>query len=328
MNIYDIAEKAGVSIATVSRTLNGGPVKEKTKKKIMEIIEEEGYIPNVYAKNLNTQSVKIVGVFLPNIEDIYGSRIIAVLEKEMKRKGYDMILYNIGDGIDQISKHVSMMISRRIDALFVVGSKFQESPALEILAKAAEKMPVIGINTHFDQEGMYSVLSDDRQAIIDTIKLLHDRGHRRFLYLYDTRTPSGRKKLGGFCEGIENVGLEIDNQIMHWCNGYYMDAKEITTEILTNNTDVTAIMCAEDELAVGAVKAVLEGGYKIPEEIAVVGYDNSRLSYCCIPEISSVDNMPTELVNIASDLFTKVVSGEKAPRFTKVKCNLVERGTT
>ncbi|MBO5909547.1 MAG: LacI family DNA-binding transcriptional regulator, partial [Clostridia bacterium] len=104
MNIYDIAEKAGVSIATVSRTLNGGPVKEKTKKRILEIIEEEGYIPNVYAKNLNSQSVKIVGVFLPDIEDIYGSRVVAVLEMEMKKKGYDMILYNIGDGIDQISK--------------------------------------------------------------------------------------------------------------------------------------------------------------------------------------------------------------------------------
>ena len=328
MNIYDIAEKAGVSIATVSRTLNGGPVKEKTKKRIMEIIEEEGYIPNVYAKNLNSQSVKIVGVFLPDIEDIYGSRIVAVLEKEMKRKGYDMILYNIGDGIDQISKHVSMMISRRIDALFVVGSKFQESPALEILARASEQMPVIGINTDFDHEGMYSVLSDDRQAIIDTIKTLFDRGHRSFVYLYDTTSPSGRMKLGGFCEGIEKVGLEIDDQIMRWCNRYYMDAKMQTTEILTHNTDVTAILCAEDELAVGAVKAVLEGGYKIPEEIAIVGYDNSNLSYCCIPEISSVDNLPTELVTIASDIFTKVISGEKAERSTKIKCKLVERGTT
>lgn len=328
MNIYDIAEKAGVSIATVSRTLNGGPVKENTKKKIMEIIEEEGYIPNVYAKNLNSQSVKIVGVFLPDIEDIYGSRVIAVLEKEMKKKGYDMILYNIGDGIDQISKHVSMMISRRIDALFVVGSKFQQSPALEILAKASEQMPIIGINTEFDHQGMYSVLSDDRGAIIDAIKMLYDKGHRRFLYLYDTRTPSGMKKLGGFCEGIEKVGLEIDNQIMRWSNRYYLDAKEQTSEILNNNTDVTAIICAEDELAVGAIKALLDGGYNIPEEVAVVGYDNSRLSYCCVPEITSIDNLPTELVTIASDLFTKVVSGEDAPRCTKIKCNFVERETT
>ncbi len=328
MNIYDIAEKAGVSIATVSRTLNGGPVKEKTKKRILEIIEEEGYIPNVYAKNLNSQSVKIVGVFLPDIEDIYGSRVVAVLEMEMKKKGYDMILYNIGDGIDQISKYVSMMISRRIDALFVVGSKFQQSPALEVLRRASEQMPVIGINTQFEHEGMYSVLSDDKGAIIDTIKMLYDRGHRRFLYLYDTRTPSGIKKLSGFCEGIDLVGLDIDNQIMRLSARYYLDAKAETMEILKNNTDVTAIICAEDELAVGAVKASLEVGYKIPEEMVVIGYDNSRLSYCCIPEITSIDNLPTELVSIASELFSKVIAGEDAPRCTKIKCKFVERETT
>ncbi len=328
MNIYDIAEKAGVSIATVSRTLNGGPVKEKTKKRILEIIEEEGYIPNVYAKNLNSQSVNIVGIFLPDIEDIYGSRVVAVLEKEMKKKGYDMILYNIGNGIDEISKYVSMMISRRIDALFVVGSKFQQSPAFEVLHRASEQMPIIGINTEFDCDGMYSVISDDRQAIIDTVKTLYDRGHKRFLYLYDTRTPSGVKKLSGFCEGIDKVGLEIDDQIMRWSPRYYLDAKETTLDVLKNNTDVTAIICAEDELAVGVVKAVLEVGYKIPEEIAVVGYDNSNLSYSCIPEITSVDNLPTELVTIATDIFTKVTNGEKAPRQTVIKCNLVERETT
>lgn len=328
MNIYDIAEKAGVSIATVSRTLNGGPVKEKTKNRILEIIEEEGYIPNVYAKNLNSQSVKIVGIFLPDIEDIYGSRIVAVLESEMKKKGYDMILYNIGNGIDEISNYVSMMISRRIDALFVVGSKFQQSPAIEVLRKASGQMPIIGINSDFDFDGMYSVISDDYGAIIDTVKTLYDKGHRRFLYLYDTRTPSGMKKLKGFCDGIEAVGLDIDCQIMRWSKKYYLDAKESTIDVFKNNIDVTAVICAEDELAVGVVKAALEVGYKIPDEIAVVGYDNSSLSYSCIPEITSVDNLPTELVRIATDVFHKVVSGENAPNRTVIKCNLVERETT
>ncbi len=80
-----------------------------------------------------------------------------------------MILYNIGNGIDEISKYVSMMISRRIDALFVVCSKFQQSPAFEVLHRASEQMPIIGINTEFDCDGMHSVISDDYQAVIDTV---------------------------------------------------------------------------------------------------------------------------------------------------------------
>ena len=328
MNIYDIAEKAGVSIATVSRTLNGGPVKEKTRELIMKIIEEEGYVPNVYAKNLNSQSVNIVGVLLPDVEDIYGSRAVAVLEKQMKKQGYDMILYNIGDAINEISRYVAMMLSRRIDALFVVGSKFQESPSVEVLAKAAQKIPVIGINTDFEPDGMYSVLTDDRATVSGVVKMLYDRGHRRFLYLYDTRTPSGMKKLGGFCEGIAKVGLDIENQIMYLSSRYYADAKKATAEILKNNTDITAIVCAEDELAVGAVKACLEFGYKIPEDIVVTGYDNSHLSYCLIPELTSVDNLPNELGALAADVFAKVAAGENAPKRQVIECNVVERETT
>ncbi len=328
MNIYDIAEKAGVSIATVSRTLNGGPVKEKTRKLITEIIEKEGYVPNVYAKTLNSQSVNIVGVFLPDVEDIYGSRAVSVLEKEMKKQGYDMILYNIGDAVNEISRYVSMMLSRRIDALFVVGSKFQESPCLEVLSRAAKTIPVIGINTDFEQEGMYSVLTDDKSTVSSVVRMLAERGHKRFLYLYDRRTPSGMKKLSGFCDGIAEVGLEIENQIMHLSNRYYLDAKKATCEILKRNTDITAIICAEDELAVGAVKACLECGYSIPDDIVVTGYDNSLLSYCLIPELTSVDNLPNELGALAADVFSKVVKGEKQPKKQIIDCNIVERETT
>ena len=328
LNIYDIAKKADVSIATVSRTLNGGPVKKKTKEKILQIIEEEGYVPNAYAKNLNSQSVKIVGVLLPDIEDIYGSRAVAVLQKEMKKQGYDMLLYNIGDSIHEISRYVSMMLSRRIDALFVVGSKFQESPALEALQKAAEQISVIGINADFEPEGMYSVLTDDRKAITDVVLNLYSKGHRRFLYLYDTRTPSGMKKLGGFCEGISKVGLDLSEQIMCLTNRNYNSAKETVCDLLKNNTDITAIICAQDELAVGAVKACIECGYNIPEDIAVTGYDNSCLSYCSNPEITSVDNLPSALGAIAADIFKKVTRKEPVEKRNVIDCTLINRETT
>lgn len=328
MNIYDIAKKAGVSIATVSRTLNGGPVKDKTREEIMKIIEEEGYVPNIYAKNLNSQSVNIVGVLLPDVEDMYGSRAVLVLEKELKKQGYDMILYNIGNAINEISRYVSMMMSRKIDALFVVGSKFQESPAVEVLSNAAKTIPVIGINASFEDEGMYSVLTDDKATVSSVVRMLSDKGHKRFLYLYDTRTPSGMKKLAGFCDGITKSGLDIENQIMQMTNRYYADAKSATGEILKNNTDITAIVCAEDEIAVGAVKACMEFGYKIPDDIAVTGYNNSQLSYCLIPELTSVDNLPNELGALAAEVFSRVASGESAEKRQTIKCNIIERETT
>lgn len=328
MNIYDIAEKSGVSIATVSRAINGGLVKEKTKEKIMKIVEEEGYIPNAYAKNLTANETKIVGVFLPEVEDIYCSRATATLEKELREHGYDMLLYSIGDRFDDIEKNVSMMLSRRIDALFVVGSKFQRSSAYATLKKAARKIPVIGINSEFDGEGMYSVMTDDRRMVSSLVADLYAKGHRSFLYLYNTISPNGLKKLDGFKKGIEELKLDINKQELLLTEEDYALAKDKVLQILRSRKDITAVICAQDELAVGAVKASLALKLKIPDDIVITGYDNSLISYCSTPEITSVDNLPDKLAILATETFFKVLAGESVEKKKVIDCKLVVRETT
>ena len=325
MNIYDIAKQAGVSIATVSRVLNGGVVKASTRQRILRIMEEGEYVPNVCAQGLNSQSIRIAGILVSNIDDLYYARAVAVLERELKQRGYDLILYSTGEELSKAGQYIALMMGRRIDGLFLIGSKFQQLTEEEL--KAAEKIPVIAINADFGERPLYSLLTDDRTAVRDTVLRLAGMGHRQFLYLYDTDTPSGRSKREGFRAGIRAAGLSPEGQEELFCPRDCRKARELVRGRLCKEA-YTAVIAAEDELAVGAVKAALDCGKPVPEAVSVVGYDCSRLSICCIPELSSVDNRVDDLCRQAVEVFARVLEGETAERRQLFDCRLIEKETT
>ena len=325
MNIYDIAKQAGVSIATVSRVLNGGVVKASTRQRILQIMEEGDYVPNVCAQGLSSQSIRIAGILVSDIDDLYYARAVAVLERELKQRGYDLILYSTGRELSKAGQYIALMMGRRIDGLFLIGSKFQRLTEEEL--KAAEKIPVIGINADFGEGPPYSLLTDDRAAVRDTVLRLAGLGHRRFLYVYDTDTPSGRGKREGFREGVRAAGLPPEGQGELFCPRDCRKARQLVGARLREEA-YTAVVTAEDELAVGAVKAALDCGKPVPEAVSVVGYDCSRLSVCCIPELSSVDNRVDDLCRQAVEVFARVLEGETVERRRLFGCRFIEKETT
>ena len=127
MNIYDIAELAGVSIATVSRVVNDSPmVSEKTKQRVRKVMEENNYTPNVFARGLGLDSMKTVGLMCPNVADAYMARAVAYLEQNLKEYGYDFILYCSGYDDEERRVAVNSILQKRIDALVLIGSRYAE----------------------------------------------------------------------------------------------------------------------------------------------------------------------------------------------------------
>lgn len=125
VNIYDIAELAGVSIATVSRVVNNSPlVSEKTKNRVLAVMEEYNYTPNVFARGLGLDSMKTIGIVCPNVADSYMARAVAYLERRLRGYGYDCILYCSGYGQADKEQAVELVIKKRIDALVIVGSTY------------------------------------------------------------------------------------------------------------------------------------------------------------------------------------------------------------
>ena len=184
MNIYDIAKLSGVSIATVSRVVNGSPrVSEKTKQKVLAVMEESEYTPNVFARGLGLNSMKTIGILCPDISDQYMAEAVSHLEKRLHECGYDCILGCSGSMQEAREHHTRLLLSKRIDALILVGSLYagsgKDPEETEYVRAAAQQVPVFMINGYVEGENIYCSYGDDRQGAYDVTRALIRRGKKK-----------------------------------------------------------------------------------------------------------------------------------------------------
>ena len=187
MNIYDVSEKAGVSIATVSRVINGNSnVSEKTRLKVLAVMEEIGYTPNVFARGLGLNTMKTIGIMCTDSSDIYLANAVYYLERELRNNGYDSILCCTGPNLATKKKYLDLLMSKRVDAIILVGSKYLEQKAAEnnYIINAAKELPIMLVNGHLDGPNIYSTLCDDEDAVFNVTDSLIRSGRTDIVYLY------------------------------------------------------------------------------------------------------------------------------------------------
>lgn len=328
MNIYDIAERAGVSIATVSRVLNNSPnVSEKTKEKVLRVMEDEGYTPNIFARGLGLNSIKIIGVLCTDVADIYYAKAVSVIESSLRKHGFDSMLYCTGPHLEDKIQAMESLLSKRVDALILVGSTFKEKEDNSHIQKIAEQIPVIIINGLIELDNTYCIICDEYNAMIDNVCKLHAKGNQNIAYLYDVETSSSAQKLSGYKKGLEQCNLSYNKD---WVIKVPLDLKIVESHVdnlLNLPHPPSAILASEDLLAIGAIKAITKRGYRIPEDISIIGFNNSILCECVSPTLSSVDNMVEVLCSQAISTLTDVLDGKNVPAKLVISSKLVERET-
>lgn len=325
MNIYDIAARAGVSIATVSRVINGrGNVSEKTRSRVLEVMKEEAYTPNIFARSLGLGTMKMVGVMCSDIADIFYARAVSIIENELRAAGYDALLCCTGADLQDKKKAVELLLSKRVDAIILVGSVFKEHSDNSHIEKAAAAVPVIVINGVFDIPGTYCLLCDEARAVAGNVKLLCSQGRQRILYLYDSDSFSGMSKLAGYRQGMEEAGLGGQMRI-HRCARGMEPAREAVAQLLAGGAEFNAVITAEDILAVGAVKALQAAGRLVPEQVAVIGFNDSVLAACATPSLTSVDNKAQALCTGAVRALIDVFAGRDVAQKTVLSSQLIYR---
>ena len=160
MNIYDVSGHAGVSIATVSRVLNGNPnVSERTRKKVLAVMDELGYTPNVFARGLGLDTMQTIGIMCSDSSDPYLAEAIYYLERELRSHDYDSILCCTGYDLDVKQKYFNLLRSKRVDAIILTGSKFVEMRSKDnnyITEAAANGLPVMLVNGYLEEKNIYS----------------------------------------------------------------------------------------------------------------------------------------------------------------------------
>lgn len=334
MNIYDISEKAGVSIATVSRVLNNSPhVSKKTKEKVMAVIDSCGYVPNAFARGLGLNTMKTIGLLCPNAADPYLAQALAYLEQEFRRFHYDCLLSCTGRELDARIQGVELMKTRHVDGMVLMGSTFIEAKDKnnEYIRKAAEKTPVVLLNGSFQCDNVYCVVCDDQRATMEATQYLIDSGRKNVLYLYHSKNYSGQKKLNGYRMGLESRNIKPQDSLVQFFTEdkmNVMDVKEHLISLHDKGLVFDAVLTSEDILSVGAVKYARAMKLSIPKALSIVGYNNSNFCLCCEPELTSIDNMLKALCDHCVATMLGVLEEKQMPQKTVFTGELIKRGST
>lgn len=334
MTIYDISKKAGVSIATVSRVLNGSPkVKEATRKKIMDIIEENEYTPNSSARAMGLKSMRTVGILCADSSDIFLAKAVYYLEQNLQSAGYESILCCTGYNLDTRKNYVNLILSKKVDALILVGSNFigEAEQENQYIKDVSAKVPVMILNASYHHDNVYCILCDDMNSMYRAATEMYDSGIHDILYLYKALSYSGHKKLDGFkaamedkkVKGYKSLILRVPEEITGLEN-----IADFVSEYASKGHRFHGVIAADDELGIAAVKYGQKNGLSIPDDLSVIGYNNSMLTECSTPELTSIDNQLKTLSECLVSTLIGVLSGREMPRKTVFSGSLVKRKTT
>ena len=331
MNIYDVSSRANVSIATVSRVLNGNTnVSEKTREKVLSVMKELGYTPNVFARGLGLNTMNTIGIMCCDSSDPYLANAIFYLEQGLRSFGYDALLCCTGYTLANKQNYMQLMLSKRVDAIVLAGSMFLSANPAEnqYILEAAKSVPIFLVNGYLKGENIHCTMCDDYTAVYQATEQMLADDRSSLFYLYSTESYSGLNKLRGFQDACSAHQITPRSQKVTFGADTIQRTKELLIQLHDSGRRYDAILTSEDALAVGAVKYAIARGISIPDELAILGYNNSIQSVCCEPELSSVDTRVADLCDSTVHTIMDVLGGGEIPPDTIIPASFVARSTT
>lgn len=287
MNIKQIAEAAGVSVATVSRVLNHPEnVAPRTRERIQKIIEEAEYRPNWFARGLNFNETKTIGLLIPNMLNTMYMEIAKGVEDVAKRKGYVIFMCNCEKSMDMEKNYIEHMLTRCVDGIVIMFSLLDYEYIKSI---EEQKVPVVLIGRNKGNHGFNTVRVDSMAGAENIVGQLVENGHRTIGILYgnDPETES-LARLKGYKNAMKEGGLAVEERYIksvdNTIEGGYLGAKKMIAEGAPD-----AIFATGDEIAYGAMDAIKDSGLKVPDDIAVAGFGNLRMSNLVEPKLTTID---------------------------------------
>ena len=314
-SIKEIAAETGVSITTVSKVLNNySDVSENTKAKVREVAQRLGYTPNMAARNLALGRSNIIGLVLSDIRETDSNgniifRILVGAKNLCTEKDYELLII-LTDVKKQYTKRLSQLCKeRQISGVVVYGLKPGDPYFQEI---TESELPCIAIDIKMKGNNLSTVTTDNTAAVKDVIALLSSKGHRHIGFingLKDVAVSVDREN--GYRTAMSELGLEVKEDYIKYADYYEDKACEKTLELIRENHEITAIFCASDLMAMGALRAVQSLKRKVPEDIAVVGFDGIQLSEYSNPKLTTVVQDFKGMGKAAADTLIKMLEGEK-----------------
>jgi LacI family transcriptional regulator len=311
MNLDAVAKRAKVSTATVSRTLNNtGPVKAATKARVLKAVEELKYHPNLHARSLAGGKSRTLGIIVSNMENPFFFDIFKSAEKLALPQGIEILAANTDYNPERLLNSIRLMVGRRVEGLALIISEMEPQVIEELLET---RIPVVFYDVGTPKQNIWNVRVDYARGIEKAVDYLYDLGHRRLAFVshHSALGPiSIREK--AFRKAVMRRSPEVE-----WTIAANLDSleggRQAALEVLESGFKPSSIVCVNDFMALGVLRALREQGLRVPEDVSVTGFDNIRLSEFCSPLLTTL-HIPRE--SIGQTIVETLVGDPGKPKTT------------
>ena len=310
MTIADIARLAGVSNAAVSRYFNNGYISEEKREAIRKVIEETGYQPSLQAQTLRTGKTKTIGVSAPKMSSASLGSVIEGVLSVLNESGYQMLLSVTQNDHEKEIEYLKAFDDKRVDGVILLATVFTTEHK-KVLKNM--NVPVIILGQKFD--GHFCVFHDDYHGMYDLTKLLLEKGRKNIGYIgvLMQDKAAGVERQRGFKSAMKDAGLEVKDEHCLIAKFSVQSGYEKAAEMLKKYSDIDGIICATDEIAIGAMQYLLEKGISVPEDVYIAGQGDSILARVAGHAISTVHYSYEKSGEVAANMLIEILTtGETA----------------
>lgn len=326
VSIIDVAKKAGVSIATVSRVINqNGGYSRETEYRVRKTIEECGFTPNVNAIGLRTNRSNSIGVIVPDITNEFFARIIRELDAFLLKRHYSLLVCNSNEDYNLENMHIKGLAEKHVDGIIYISGQNEIAQINEI-----QNLPVVYID-RAPKNADVMVLSDNELGGYLASNELIRKGCRRILFLRDIRYASTiQSRRAGYIRALKESGLEYTEELEMSCFPEYDETRNVMERLLKEKgIFFDGVFATNDMMALACVNVFMENNINVPEQIKVVGFDNISLTQFTSPQITTVSQNTKELALYAGKTILQMIRKEDIKEKIKIiPVKLIVRGTT
>lgn len=326
VTIRDVAKRAGVSRQTVSRAINDkGEIRAETRERVLQVARELGYWPNTLARGLRTRRTQTIGLVVPDIANPFFAEVARGAFEVAYGRGYSVVLSNTDEQPEREQQALRTLAAHQVDGLLLVSSRLED----KALAEAAERWrPMVLVNRRCPSiKGVASVMVDDAAAAMEAVRYLAARGRVPITFLSGTEgSRSGASRREGFLRAVEEEGLPGATSVH--CAPTFEGGLKVALQVLRRVPRPGALLAYNDLVALGVLEACRRTDVRVPDDCAVVGWDDVLFAAYVWPSLTTMHQPKAELgARAMLTLLSLVDDPDAAPETVQMKAELVVRGS-
>jgi LacI family transcriptional regulator, repressor for deo operon, udp, cdd, tsx, nupC, and nupG len=309
VRISDVAKLANVSTATVSRVLsNSGNVKKETAEKVLEAIQKLNYQPNMLARQLRKLETKTVLVVVPDITNTFFSKVLRGIEHVAIENGYQVLLGDTGNNIERERGYLNILRQKKADGMILLTARLEP----HLLEEIASEFPVVLACEYLEGSTIPTVSIDNISSARKATEHLIHLGHRRIGFISGPlNVILSRDRLKGFRQAMAQHGIPVESYLIQEGDFSFESGYNMMMKFLALDQPPTAVFAANDEMAIGAIKAIKSKGLRVPDDISIVGFDDIQFASIYEPALTTISQPMFEIGKKAMELLIKLINKDK-----------------